>query len=154
MMAGRFTLMKKTALFPFFLIMAFITLSGCTNTHNIDNSNETSWHNCMDINGTVLGRLNPDSRVHLYQMEQLDFPVVMNIIRATEPAGSAFLSTNQLFFFHCVPPGTYVLAIPASSYNSSCGSPIPEGLRQNNLSVRVIYQGGDSGYMVAAFTVE
>jgi len=153
-MTGRLSLMKKTALFPFFLIMAFIILSGCTNTDNIDNSNDTSWHNCMDINGTVLGCLNPDSRVHLYQMERLDFPAVMNIIKATEPTGSAFLSTNQHFFFHCVPPGTYVLAIPASSYNSSYGSPIPEGRRQNNLSVRVIYQGGDSGYMVTVFTIE
>ena len=153
-MTGRLSLMKNTALFSSFLITVFIMLAGCTNTHTCDNSNDTSWHICMDINGTVLGRLHPDSRAHLYRMERLDYPVVMNIIRATAPTGSTFLSTNQHFFFHCVPPGRYVLAIPVSSYNSSCGSPIPEERRQNNLSVRVIYQGGDSGYMVTAFAIE
>lgn len=146
--------MRKVAFFPFFLIIAFIMLSGCINTHTHGKSIDTYWYNCMDINGTVLGRLNPDSRVHLYRMERLDFPAVMNIIRAKEPTGSAFLSTNQHFFFHCVPPGKYVLAIPSSSYNFSCGSPIPKERRQNNFSVRVFYQGGDSGYMVAAFVIE
>ena len=58
----------------FFLISAFITLSGCTNSHNIDNPNDTSRHNCMDINGTVLGRLHPGSHGHLYRMERIDFP--------------------------------------------------------------------------------
>jgi hypothetical protein len=108
----------------------------------------------MDINGTVLGRLHPGSHGHLYRMELLDFPAVMDGIRKAEPAASAFLSTNQHFFFHCLPPGTYVLAVPVSSYNSSCGSPIPEERQQNNLSVRVIYQGGDSGYMVTVFAIE
>lgn len=154
MMTGRLSLMKKTTIFPFFLIMAFIMLSGCTNTHNIDSSNDTSWYNCMDINGTVLGRLHPGSHGHLYRMELLDFPAVMDNIREAAPTASAFLSTNQHFFFHCLPPGTYVLAIPVSSYNSSCGSPIPEERRQNNLSLRVIYQGGDSGYMVTVFAIE
>ena len=153
-MAGKVSLMMKTASFPFFLIMAFIMFLGCTNTHNIDHSHDTSWHNCMDTNGTVLGRLYPDSHAHLYRMERLDFPTVMNEIREEVPTTSTFLSTNQHFFFHCLPPGTYVLAIPVSSYNSSCGSPIPEERRQNNLSVRVIYQGGDSEYMVAAFAIE
>jgi hypothetical protein len=153
-MTGRFSLMKKTALFPFFLIMAFIMFSGCTNIDTNDKSNDTSWYNCMDINGTVLGRLYPGSHGHLYRMELLDFPAVMNNIRKDAPTASAFLSTNQHFFFHCLSPGTYVLAIPVSSYNFSCGSPIPEERRQNNLSVRVIYQGGDSEYMVTVFAIE
>ena len=116
---------KRQVPFPLFMISAFLMLSGCTNTHTNDNSTDTTRYNCMDINGTVLGRLNPDSRVYLYRMERLDFPAVMNIIRAKEPTGSAFLSTNQHFFFHCVLPGKYVLAIPSSSYNFSRGSPIP-----------------------------
>lgn len=153
-MTGRLSLMKMTTLFPFFLIMAFIMLSGCTNTHTDDKSNDTSGDNCMDINGTVLGRLYPDMCVYLYRMERLDFPAVMDIIREATPIASTFLIANQHFFFHCVPPGKYVLAIPSSSYNSSRGSPIPKERRHNNLSVRVFYQGGDSGYMVAAFAVE
>jgi hypothetical protein len=153
-MTGRLSLMGKTALFQLLLISAFIKLSGCMNIDTKDKSDNTFRHNCMDINGTVLGRLQPDSRVHLFQMERLDYPDVMNAIRAAVPTASAFLSTNQHFFFHCVSPGRYVLAIPVSSYNFSCGSPIPEERQQNNLSVRVIYQGGDSGYMVAAFAIE
>ena len=153
-MTGRFSLMKKKSLLQLFLISTFIMLAGCTNTHINDKLNDTSWYNCMDINGTVLGRLHPGSHGHLYRMERLDFPAVMNHIREAAPTASAFLSTNQHFFFHCLPPGTYVLAIPVSSYNSSCGSPIPEERWQNNLSVRVIYQGGDSGYMVTVFAIE
>lgn len=60
-MTGRPSLMKKTALFPCFLILAFLMLSGCTNIDTSDKSNDTSWYNCMDIRGIVLGRLHPGS---------------------------------------------------------------------------------------------
>lgn len=153
-MTGRFSLMEKTALFQLILISAFIMLPGCMNIDANDRSNNIFRYNCMDINGTVLGRLHPDSRVHLYQTERFDYQEVMNTIREAVPAASTFLSTNQHFFFHCLPPGRYVLAIPVSSYNFSCGSPITEERQHNNLSVRVIYQGGDSEYMVATFAIE
>ena len=97
-MTHSLSLMKKTMLFQFCLISAFIMLSGCTNTGTSNNSDTTSRHNCMDISGIVLGRLHPGSHGNLYRMELLDFPAVMDDIREREPTASVFLSNNQQFF--------------------------------------------------------
>mgnify|MGYP003592937902 CR=1 FL=1 len=153
-MTDSLSLMKRTMLFQFCLISAFIVLSGCLNTGTSNNSDNTSQHNCMDISGIVLGRLHPGSHGNLYRMELLDFPAVMDDIREREPTASVFLSNNHNSFLHWLPQGKYILAIPVSSYNSSCGSPIPVERLQNDLSVRVIYKGGDSKYMISVFAIE
>ena len=109
---------------------------------------------CIDINGRVLGDITPNATVSLYETPSLNYSVVMKTIRTFQPINHATVNASGEFIFGCLYPGQYVFAIPSSSYNSSVGSPLPYESNSKNLSLRIVFQGGDYYYLVGAFSIE
>jgi hypothetical protein len=44
--------------------------------------------------------------------------------------------------------------MPTTSYNGSKGAPLPYEIDCADVSIKIAFQGGDSKYMVGAFSIE
>jgi hypothetical protein len=131
-----------------------IILSGCCMTHHEAKENASSELRCMDITGTVLGKLKPDASITLHRIDSSDYDSIMEEINGADQEGMTKVTTSQSFSFHCLPPGLYLLSIPVSSYDVSVGSPIPIESGQRELKVTAILQGGNSMYLFSVFSIE
>ena len=154
-MPGSIRIMRKYSVL-IGLLFVIILMSGCSMVRTKHNSESFSGSacRCMNVNGTVLGKLKADTRIALYRAEGLDYESITGIINEAHPDRMAKVSANQSFFSHCLPEGHYLLNIPESSYDFSFGSPIPAESTQGNLKVDVILQGGNSQNLFGAFSVE
>ena len=108
---------------------------------------------CIDVAGIVLGSIKPGSKVYLYNTSSLNFSVVMAEIRNSQVIMQACVNATNGFKFGCLYPGKYALVIPTTSYYWSKGAPLPYEFDCTNVSVRIAFQGGDSEYMVGAFSI-
>ena len=154
-MPGSIRIMRKNSVL-IGLLLVFILPSGCSMAGTKHNSESFSGSacRCMNVNGTVLGKLKDNSTVSLYKAEGFDYKSITGKINEAHPDRMAKVSANQSFIFHCLPEGYYLLNIPASSYDFSFGSPIPAESTQGNLKVAVILQGGNSQNLFGALSVE
>lgn len=141
-------------------IMIVIILAGCDGS-KIEEAFEISNYthgivesdHCYSVSGNVLGKLNPNSTVKLFQSDRTEFNHVMNNVIWHQPFISASIDKSQEFQFECLYPGSYVLAIPVKFYNNSMGAPLPFEFDCPNASLRIRYQGGDSSHWVGVFTL-
>jgi hypothetical protein len=108
---------------------------------------------CIDVEGKVLGDIKPCSKVYLYQTTSLNFSIVMSEIRNGQTIMQACVNATKAFKFSYLYPGKYALVIPTTSYNGSAGAPLPYEFDCANVSIRIAFQGGDSKYMVGAFSI-
>lgn len=108
---------------------------------------------CINVEGSVLGDIKPCSKVYLYETPSLNFSIVLTRIRIRQAIMQECVNATKEFKFICLYPGKYVFAIPTSSYNGSVGSPLPYEFDSENVSLNIAYQGGDSKYMVGAFSI-
>ncbi|MFZ4440300.1 MAG: hypothetical protein ACOYOS_17895 [Syntrophales bacterium] len=122
--------------------------------NQIEECVSVSEHPCMNVTGSVLGKINDNTTVALYKAEGLDYTSIIEEITEGHPERVSKISANQSFAFFCLPEGHYLLSIPASSYNFSFGSPIPVESDQGDLKVKAILQGGNSQNMFSAFSIE
>ena len=109
---------------------------------------------CIDVEGKVLGGIKPCSKVYLYKTSSLNYSVVMAKIRDGQTIMQGCVNATKAFKFSCLYPGKYALVIPTTSYNGSVGAPLPYEFDCANVSLRIAFQGGDSNYMVGAFSIE
>lgn len=109
---------------------------------------------CMNVNGTVLGKLKVNTTIALYKAEGFDYESIMGKINLAQPDRIDYVEANQSFSFYCLPEGYYLLNIPSSSYDFSLGSPIPAENRQGALKVEAILQGGNAQNLFSAFSVK
>jgi hypothetical protein len=109
---------------------------------------------CSDIKGEVLGNIIPNSSIYLYKISGTDLDVVLGTVRADEPLKTSTVNQSAGFCFTCVLPGKYAAAIPTTSYNGSVGAPLPYEFDCDNVSLRILFQGGDYHHMVGAFLVQ
>jgi hypothetical protein len=109
---------------------------------------------CIDVEGKVLGGINPCSKVYLYKTSSLNYDVVMAEIKDNQSVMQECVNATKDFRFNCLYPGKYAFVIPTTSYNGSVGAPLPYEFDCENVSIRIAFQGGDSTYMVGAFTIE
>ena len=109
---------------------------------------------CMNVNGTVLGKLKVNTSIALYKAEGFDYESIVEKINEAHPDRTAKAGATQSFSFYCLPEGHYLLNIPASSYNFSFGAPIPAENSQGDLKVEVILQGGNAQNLFSAFSVK
>ncbi len=109
---------------------------------------------CIDVEGKVLGGIKPCSKVYLYQTSSLNYSVVMAKIRDNQSVMQECVNATKAFKFSCLYPGKYAFFIPTISYNGSVGAPLPYEFDCANVSIRIAFQGGDSKYMVSAFSIE
>lgn len=154
------TLDKNRLLYFLILIMCILILGGCDGPQN-EEAFEISYFStgivetgpCYAVSGTVLGKLKPNSNVTLFKSGRTEFDHVMDKVIRHQPFKSASINKSQAFQFECLHHGSYVLAIPASSYNHSMGAPLPFEFDCPNASLRIRYQGGDSSHWVGVFTL-
>lgn len=123
-------------------------------TNQIKGTISTSECACMNINGSVLGKIKDNSTVALYKAEGLDYKSIIEKINEGDPDDFSKVNANQSFSFYCLPEGNYILNIPAFSYDFSFGSPIPNDSNQSDLKVETILQGGNSQYLFSAFSIK
>jgi hypothetical protein len=109
---------------------------------------------CIEIKGTVLGDIIPGSKVSLYKVSDLNYSIVMAEIRDHQPLDNRSVNESKGFKFDCLCFGQYALVIPTSFYNGSVGPPLPYEFDCVNISLKISFQGGDSGYMVGAFLID
>ena len=154
-MPGSIRIMRKYSVL-IGLLLVFILPSGCSMAGTKHNSESFSGSacRCINVNGTVLGKLKVNATITLYQEESFDYESITGIINEGHPERISKVSANQSFILHCLPEGHYLFNIPASSYDYSFGSPIPAESTQGNLEVDVILQGGNSQNLFSAFSVE
>ena len=154
-MSGLYSFVKKGH-FLIDLLTVTILLAGCSMTHmnQIEENISASECTCMNVNGSVLGKIKDNTTVALYKAEGFDYESIIGKINEGHPEGVSKINTNQSFSFFCLPEGRYLLNIPASSYDFSFGSPIPVESNQGNLKVEAILQGGNSQYMFSAFSIK
>lgn len=122
------------------------------NQTKISTLNESSP--CIDVQGHVLGRVIPGSRIYLYAVVNHSYPMVMKIVRHSIPLDIGTVNETDGFAFTCLGYGKFVAAIPSSSYaNSSVGSPITDEFETGNGTIFFVFQGGDCEYLVGAFSI-
>ena len=109
---------------------------------------------CIDVRGKVFGDIIPGSNISLYETSSLKFNLTMEEIRTKRAIKWSLVNESHGFMFSCISPGKYAFVIPSSSYNGSVGSPLPYEFDCRNLSLRIVFQGGDSAYAVGAFSIE
>ena len=159
-MVDSLALDKNRLLHFIIVIMCILILGGCEGlkieasfeirnySHDIIESEP-----CYAVSGTVLGKLKPNSNVTLFKSDRTEFDHVMDKVIRHQPFKSASINKSQTFQFECLHHGSYVLAIPVSSYNHSMGAPLPFEFDCPNASLRIRYQGGDSSHWVGVFTL-
>jgi hypothetical protein len=109
---------------------------------------------CIDLKGSVLGDLLPNSTVSLHEISNVDSSIVMHEIRTGRPSQWTLVNESKEFQFHCLSYGKYAFVIPMSSYNGFVGLPLPYESDCRNFSLNVAFQGGDSQYAVGVFSIE
>lgn len=109
---------------------------------------------CIKVEGTVPGDIIPGSIVFLFETSSVNFSVVMNEIRTTQPVSQGTVNESSGFSFACLSPGKYAFVIPSSSYDGAIGFPLPYEFDCKNLSLVIAFQGGDYQYAVGAFSIE
>jgi hypothetical protein len=142
------------------MVAGIMFLLSCTipqqplSENGIDGSTKGNNKACIDVQGYVLGEINSNATIHLHRTLQLDFDYVMKMVRTGVPFQVSQVNDYQKFKFDCLTSGQYVLAIPSMLYqNSTVGSPLPYETANEYLSVQVVFQGGDSGYLVGVFSI-
>jgi hypothetical protein len=146
----------KESLFLIGLLTVIILLSGCLmiRTNQVEEDIHALECICMNVNGTVLGKLKINTTIALYKAESFDYESIMENINEAHPDRIAEVSANQSFSFYCLPEGHYLLNIPSPSYDFSLGSPIPAENSQGDLKVEAILQGGNAQNLFSAFSVK
>ena len=138
------------------LLTAAMLFFGCsvTQMNQIQECISASECLCMNVTGSVLGKLKNDTMVTLYKSERVDYESIIEKINKGHPERVSKINADQSFSFFCLPEGRYILNIPASSYDYSFGAPIPTENNQGNLKVEAILQGGNSQIMFSIFSIE
>ena len=138
------------------LVTVTILLANCSMTHTnqIEKCISVSECPCVNVTGSVLGKIKDNTTVTLYKAEGFDYESIIWKINKGHPERVSKINANQSFSLFCLPEGRYLLNIPASSYDYSFGSPIPVESNQGNLKVEAILQGGNSQSMFSAFSIE
>ena len=146
----------KESLFLVGLLAVIMLLFGCSmiRMNQVDKDFHASECTCMNVNGTVLGKLKVNTAIALYEAESFDYESIVEKINEAHPDRMSNVGANQSFSFYCLPEGPYILNIPASSYNFSFGSPIPAENSQGDLKVEAILQGGNAQNLFSAFSVK
>ena len=137
-----------------FTVILLLTSCSMTHTNQIEGNISASESVCMNVSGSVLGKIKDNTTVTLYKAEGFDYKSTIGIINEGHPVGISKVSANQSFFFYCLPKGNYLLSVPTSSYYSSFGSPIPTESNQGDLKVVAILQGGDSQDWFSFFSIK
>lgn len=142
------------------IIMAIFLYSGCscdpvpTVCRFHEPLSESGYGNtCLNIHGAVAGDIIPGAQVYLFQPSSLNLSVVLTEIRTMPALGWRPVNESGAFEFHCLSPGEYVFVIPTTSYDGWIGFPLPYEVDCENLSVRIVFHGGDYKYAVGAFGV-
>ena len=150
----------KIAVIPIALLM-FLLYAGCQQPAQLSSPKNlsiapanASTGACIDVEGKVLGGIKPCSKVYLYKTTSLNYSVVMAKIKDNQSDMQECVNTTKGFKFSCLYPGMYAFVIPTTSYNGSVGAPLPYEFECTNVSIRISFQGGDSKYMVGAFSIE
>lgn len=109
---------------------------------------------CFDVYGYVLGNIEPGANVFLYYVNNFNYDSVMQTVRKCSPVQIVRVNKTAEYNFACLDYGQYVAAILSSSYrNSSVGSPLPYEFKNENVSVEIVFQGGDYEYSVGAISI-
>lgn len=142
------------------IVLSMLFIYSCTeSTTPVSDKNVSMVHKetgfvCMDIQGHVLGDINPGSEVFLFKLQKQDYDTVMNTVRMSTPVQTGIVNGTAGFNFTCLSYGQYVAAIPSTSYrNSSVGSPLVYEFRNESVSIDIVFQGGDHEYLVGAFSI-
>ena len=142
------------------MVAGILFLLSCTKPYQplsengIDGSIKGNNKACIDVQGFVLGDISSNATIYLHRTLQLDFDYVMKMVRTDVPFQVSQVNDYKEFKFDCLTSGQYVLAIPSMLYqNSTVGSPLPNETAIEYLSVQVVFQGGDSGYLVGVFSI-
>ena len=146
----------KEILFLICLLTIIILLPGCSTTriNQAEEDIHASECICMNVNGTVLGKLKVNTTIALYKAEGFDYESITEKINEAHPDRMAEVKANQSFSFYCLPEGSYLLNIPSSSYDFSFGSPIAAENSQGDLKVEAILQGGNAQNLFSAFSIK
>lgn len=146
----------KESLFLIGLLTVIILLSGCLmiRTNQVEEDIHASECSCMNISGTVLGKLKANTSIALYKAEGFDYESIIEVVNNAHPYRMATIEANQSFFLYCLPEGYYLLNVPSSSYDFSFGAPIPSEYSQGNLKAEAILQGGDAQNLFSAFSIK
>lgn len=136
-------------------VLIMFLLPGCTSMQTPAESQDhfSSSGSCINVSGTVLGKLKMNSSVDLYRAGRLDYESILTTIREEEPDRHTNIYSDQSFTFSCVPEGNYLLNIPATSYDQAFGAPIATEESENHLRVDALLQGGCSDTYFSAFSV-
>jgi len=155
-MTGLRVSITKKSLFLVSLLAVIMLLFGCSmiRMNQIEENIHASEYICMNVNGTVLGKLKVNTTIALYKAEGFDYLSIVEKINEAHPDRMSNVGANQSFSFYCLPEGPYILNIPASSYNFSFGSPIPSENSQGDLKMETILQGGNAQNLFSAFSVK
>ena len=153
----------KSNLYIAILLMVICMILLCTGYHQHSQSVSQACRSiasdsslagtCINVEGKVLGGIKPCSKVYLYQTSSVNYTVVMAEIRDGQSFRQACVNATNAYKFSCLYPGKYAFVIPTTSYNGSAGAPLPYEFDCANVSIRIAFQGGDSKYMVGAFSI-
>jgi hypothetical protein len=107
----------------------------------------------VNVTGKVSGSLLPDATVSLYRTSSVNYTVVMDEIRTTEPVDASAINSTQQFLFPCLGYGNYTFVIPGTSYNRSVGFPLPYEFECPNVTLAIAFHGGNYYYAVGTFSI-
>lgn len=108
---------------------------------------------CLNVSGQVYGAPRGNSAVLLYSSFGTNYDAAINAVRTGEPIDRVSIDQNKRFFFGCLRPGDYVLALPTETYRGAIGYPIIDEHGLGNLTLDYLYQGGDKGWALGVFSI-
>lgn len=139
------------------ILLGCLLATSCQNEKNngsLDNGTLDLDTSCVNISGLVLGKPVTDSIVYLYEIDHFELEQVINQIKEREPIQFTKVANGSKFTFTCVEAGSFAAVIPVSSNIRSAGAPLPYEFDCDNLSLRIVFQGGNSDWMIGTFKIE
>ena len=142
-----------------FLVIALgcLLATSCQNGARIKPFDNDTLHKeapCVNISGLILGKPVEGSFVYLYETDQFGLDQVLDQIGEREPFQFTKVTNGSKFLFTCVGAGSFAAALPVSSYHGSAGAPLPYEFDCDNFSLRIVFQGGNSDWMIGSFEIK
>ncbi|MEI7636249.1 MAG: hypothetical protein WCJ37_03015, partial [Syntrophus sp. (in: bacteria)] len=80
-----------------FTVILLLTSCSMTHTNQIEGNISASESVCMNVSGSVLGKIKDNTTVTLYKAEGFDYKSTIGIINEGHPVGISKVNANQSF---------------------------------------------------------
>ena len=106
-----------------------------------------------NLTGKITSQIKEGTVLHMTSVRDLTFNHSLYAAAHCFPIWRVKLNNTQKFFIKDVPPGQYVISLPAYQFVNTQGIPILDEFNDKNYELVIALFGGDSRYSLIVFEI-